>query len=155
MKLSATLFAAVAVVMSSVSLAQAQFPMPTVPMPGSIHSGYPMPGSHLGRPGYPVIVTPNQFDGLTPWGGVNTRNDQINNTYFDYGRNASQHNGTRRMVNRPVYDSYGRVTGYEQGYEWNNSFTGQLHSDITTVTNNGLGGNHQSRRQTSNRTSGK
>ena len=93
------------------------------------------------RPSYPQFVTPSQVTGVNPWtGGLNTGNMQLNNTYFDYGRNGSQYNGTRRWVNRPVYDSYGRITGHQQGYVWNNSITGQEHGDLNTRTPNGLGG---------------
>ena len=158
MKLSQTLVAAIVVALGSVGLAQAQhYPMPIVPMPGpsiTVPDGRIYPGgirntrsiTHpITYPGYnrishPVYITPERFNGYTPWGGINTRNHQVNNTYFDYGRNGSQYNGTRRWINRPVYDTYGRVTGYQQGHVWNNSITGQEHGNVNTVTPNGHGG---------------
>ena len=93
---------------------------------------------------YPVLVSPNEISGINPWtGGLNTRNGQVDNTYFDYGRNGSQYNGSKRWVNRPIYDSYGNISGYSQGYVWNNSLTGQEHGNVRDVTGNGLGGQHE------------
>ena len=143
MKLSQTIVAAIVVVLGSTGLSQAQSvrPMAVVPMPGG---GVHRLGMHHGgfhhRVSHPVYITPERFNGYTPWGGINTRNQQVNNTYFDYGRNGSQYNGSRRWVSRPVYDSYGQVTGYQQGHVWNNSLTGQEHGNVTTVTPNGHGG---------------
>ena len=104
--------------------------------------GHRAPAPYWGsRPSYPHFVTPSQVTGINPWtGGLDTGNLQVNNTYYDYGRNSSQYNGTRRWVNRPVYDGYGNVTGYQEGYVWNNSFTGQEHAHLNTRTPNGLGG---------------
>ena len=105
------------------------FPTPIVPMPGQR---------------YPVYVSPNRISGINPFtGGLNTRNEQVDNTYFDYGRNQSQYNGTKRWVNRPIYDGYGNVTGYTQGYVWRNSFTGKESGNVRDVTNNGLGGQNE------------
>ena len=136
MKLSQTLVAAIVVVLGSAGLAQAQWvrPMGVFPMPGG--------GIHH-RVSHPVYVTPQRFNGYTPWGGINTRNHQVNNTYFDYGRHGSQYNGSSRWVNRPVYDTYGRLAGYQQGHVWNNSLTGQEHGNVTTVTPNGHGGQNE------------
>ena len=115
-----------------------------------VSHGYHHGGHHIVRPmlhhhrvSHPVYVTPQRFNGYTPWGGINTGNHQVNNTFFDYGRNGSQYNGSSRWVNRPVYDTYGRVTGYQQGHVWNNSHTGQEHGNVTTVTPNGLGGQNE------------
>lgn len=148
MKLSATIIAAVVVVLGSAGLAQAQFPTPIVPMPGTqvfpehraYWDGTRMVRGVMPRVSGPVLVSPERFNGYTPWGGINTRNEQVNNTYFDYGRNGSRYNGSRRWVNRPVYDSYGRIVGYQQGEIWNNSLTGQEHGNVKTVTPNGHGG---------------
>ena len=86
-------------------------------------------------------VTPNQLTSVNPWtGGLNTANQQINNTAYTPGRLQSAGNGTGRFVNRPVYNSFGQITGYQQGYVWNNSLTGQEHGQVNTVTPNGLGG---------------
>lgn len=101
-------------------------------------------GGFYGRPSVPVYGTPSVVTGRNPWtGGWNTGNHEINNTYFDYGRNGSQYNGSKRWVNRPVYDNYGNITGYQRGYVWNNSMTGQEHGNVTTTTPNGVGGEHQ------------
>ena len=149
MKISQTIFAALVVVLGSTGFAEAQYvrPMGIVPM----HGGMPVHGMHHGgfyhRVSHPVYITPERFNGYTPWGGINTRNHQVNNTYFDYGRTGSQYNGSRRWVNRPVYDTYGRVTGYQQGYVWNNSLTGQEHGNVNTVTPNGHGGTLQTSTQ--------
>lgn len=98
-------------------------------------------GGFYGRPSVPVYGTPSVVTGYNPWtGGWNTGNTEVNNTYFDYGRGGSQHNGSKRWVNRPVYDNYGNITGYQRGFVWNNSFTGQEHGNVTTTTPNGMGG---------------
>jgi len=108
------------------------FPTPIMPMPRHQH---------------PVYVTPNEFAGFNPFtGGLNTRNGQIDNTYFDRGRSGSQYNGSKRWVNRPIYDAYGNVSGYSQGHVWNNSLTGQEHGNVRDVTNNGHGGQHETAR---------
>lgn len=130
--------------------AAAQGPFYTGPSPQVIQDGY-RPGGQLVSPvmpfpgrQFPVHVTPNEFSGYNPYtGGWNTRNRQIDNTYFHYGRNGSQHNGTKRWVNRPIYDAYGNISGYSQGYVWNNSITGQEHGNVRDVTRNNTGGEHE------------
>lgn len=113
----------------------------------SLERHYTMPMIPMPRQQYPVYVTPNEFAGINPWtGGLNTRNGQIDNTYFDHGRNGSQYNGSKRWVNRPIYDARGNISGYTQGYVWRNSFTGQEHGNVRDVTNNGLGGEHETAR---------
>lgn len=93
------------------------------------------------RPSRPVHVGPTRVTHYNPWTGrVDTHNNQINNTAFDFGRNQSMNNGTRRVVNRPVRDAWGNITGYERGVVWNNSFTGQEHGETTIVRPNGTGG---------------
>lgn len=94
------------------------------------------------RPSRPVYVTPDRVTHYNPWtGAVHTHNEQINDTAFDWGRNESRNNGTRRYVNRPIRDAWGNVTGYERGWVWNNSLTGQEHGETTVVRPNGSGGN--------------
>ena len=82
---------------------------------------------HYAQPRHPSIVTTPSFNGYNPWGGIDTRNTQVDNTYFAPGRDASRYNGSARYVNRPVYDNYGRVVGQERGTEWYNPSTGQVH----------------------------
>lgn len=118
---------------------------PTVPAGGMIgtpaYSPMPVYPSYPQRVSGPVYVTPTQFNGYNPQtGGWDTRNTQVNNTYYDQGRNASRYNGTSQYVRRPVYDSYGRVVGYEQGQVWRNTYTGQEHGDLKTYTPNDTGG---------------
>jgi hypothetical protein len=43
-------------------------------------------------------------------------------------------------VNRPVYDNWGNLRGWERGTEWTNSFTGQTHKDTQIYTPNNIGG---------------
>ena len=105
-----------------------------------IVSPSPMPIQPV--PQYPHIVTQPRFDGWSPW-GINTRNEQIDNTYFMGNRGSSLYNGSGRYVNRPVYGSHGQIVGYERGLVWNNSVTGQEHGDLTRVTDNGMGGQLQ------------
>lgn len=121
------------------------FSPPVQPVVGGHHPGhFTMPIIPMPRQQYPVYVTPNEFAGINPWtGGWNTRNGQIDNTYFDHGRNGSQYNGSKRWVSRPIYDAYGNVSGHSQGYIWNNSITGQEHGNVRDVTNNGQGGQHE------------
>ncbi|MEM7455046.1 MAG: hypothetical protein AAF456_11910 [Planctomycetota bacterium] len=116
---------------------------PMVGMPGYYDPGYRGPYWDPYRPSLPVAATPNVITGYNPWtGGWNTANTQVNDTRFDFGRDMSANNGSRRWVNRPVYDAWGNITGYQQGYVWNNSFTGQEHGHLNTVTPNGMGGDH-------------
>ena len=88
------------------------------------------------------MTTPS-FNGYNPWGGIDTRNTQVDNTYFAPGRDASRYNGSARYVNRPVYDNYGRVVGQERGTEWYNPSTGQVHGNKQVYTPNGSGGTNQ------------
>ena len=108
------------------------------------------PPQHLppyhGRISNPVYVTPDRITGINDQtGGYDTGNQQVNDTYFDHGRNESINNGTKRFVRRPVYRN-GQVVGYEEGYVWNNSRTGQEHGELKTVTPNDKGGVHEQAR---------
>ena len=125
------------------------YPQPTVvpsyPSPG-VQPSYPRPivsGPQVypPQPQYPVVVTPNQFNGYNPnTGGINTSNTQIDNTAFDPYRNNSQFNGSKRWVsNRPIYKN-GQIVGYQQGWVWNNSVTGQEHGTVKNFTPNEHGG---------------
>lgn len=103
--------------------------------------GMSIGGGGWQRPSRPVHVGPTHVTGYNPWtGAVHTHNNQINNTAFDFGRNQSMNNGTRRVVNRPVRDQWGNITGFERGVVWNNSFTGQEHGQTTITRPNGTGG---------------
>ncbi len=125
---------------------------PTVPAGGVIGTpafapgyapgfGVPAQTIYPGRVSGPVYVTPTQFNGYNPQtGGWDTRNSQVNNTYYDYGRDASRYNGTSQYVRRPVYNSAGQVVGYEQGEVWRNTYTGQEHGNLKTYTPNNTGG---------------
>ena len=115
-------------------------PYPT-PQPNPVTYPTPVNGAY---PSFPVHVTPVRFDGVNPFtGGVDSRNEQVNNTYYDPFRDASKNNGTRRFVRRPIYDSQGNVTGYQEGHVWTNSVTGVEHGELKNVTDNGLGGKHE------------
>ena len=93
---------------------------------------------------YPVYVTPNEVIGVNPQtGGLDTQNRQIDNTAYQYGRNESKNNGTRRWVRRPIYNSQGQVVGYQEGWVWRNTYTGQEHGDLVNYTPNGQGGVNQ------------
>lgn len=90
---------------------------------------------------FPVYVTPNVIVGINPvTGGVDTQNRQIDNTAYQYGRHESQFNGTKRWVRRPVYNAQGQVVGYQEGWVWINSYTGQEHGEMVNYTPNGQGG---------------
>ena len=70
---------------------------------------------------------------------------------FQQGREQSKYNGTQRFERRPVYGANGRIIGYQQGQVWQNSITGQEHSDMTSYTpnqHNGVHGTHTQRIQT-------
>lgn len=99
-----------------------------------------------GRPIYPqhpVYVSPDRFDGINPHtGGIDTKNEQIDNTYYDPNRESSKYNGTRRWVQRPIYGANGQITGYQEGYVWTNSVTGVEHGELKNVTQNDKGGKH-------------
>lgn len=89
-------------------------------------------------------MSENRFKGINPHtGGIDTQNEQVNNTYYDPSRAASEHNGTKRWVRRPVYGANGQVTGFEEGYVWRNSVTGVEHGNLKTVTENNQGGVHE------------
>lgn len=113
---------------------------------------YPVPGQHYqtpiwAYPQHPVIVTRNEISGINPYTGrYDTRNQQVENTYFDPTRNQSRQNGTQRYVNRPVYNQNGQIVGYERGYVWNNTYTGVEHKELKVVTDNGEGGIHEQER---------
>ncbi|MEO0531827.1 MAG: hypothetical protein AAF266_14825 [Planctomycetota bacterium] len=93
------------------------------------------------RPSRPVYVTPDRVVNYNPWtGAVDTHNHQVNDTAFDVGRDMSRNNGSRRWVNRPIRDAWGNITGYERGWVWNNSITGQEHGETTVVRPNASGG---------------
>ena len=95
-------------------------------------------------PQFPVSVSPDRFDGINPiTGGINTKNEQIDNTYYDPNRESSKYNGTRRWVQRPIYGSNGQITGYQEGYVWTNSVTGVEHGELKNVTKNNKGGTHE------------
>ena len=111
------------------------------PMP---HYGHPAPYPHWSQPRQPSLVSHNQFRNYNQYGGIDTWNQQVDNTYFAPGRESSRYNGTMRQVDRPVYDNWGRVIGREQGTEWYNPSTGQTHGDKSILTPNGSGGVHES-----------
>jgi len=113
-----------------------------VPLGSGNRLNIPLPGQRFQRPlGY---QTPTQVLGYGPRGEIHTGNGQVMGSAYTPGRNVSQLNGSRRNVNRPVYDSFGNIVGYQQGTVWNNSLTGQEHGNVTTYTPNGTGGTHQS-----------
>jgi hypothetical protein len=93
---------------------------------------------------YPVYVSPDQFNGYNPYTGrPNTKNEQVDNTYYDQNREASKFNGTRRWVRRPIHNAQGQVVGYQEGYVWTNSVTGVEHGELKNVTPNNQGGEHE------------
>lgn len=102
------------------------------------------PPRHWNRPNRRFVTTP-QVTHFDPWSGtVHTQNQEVFESVSDFGRDQSRNNGTMRRVNRPIYDHFGNLTGYEQGVEWRNSLTGQRHHETvkTTVNNNPWGGVH-------------
>ena len=123
------------------------YPPGTMIYPGNqvIYPGNPVyPGYPYYRPSVPAVVTPNAITGVNPQtGGLNTGNTQLNNTYFDPFRDQSQFNNSRRWEQRPVYNTFGQLTGYQQGWVWNNSVTGQEHGNLQTYTPNQFGGVHE------------
>ncbi len=93
------------------------------------------------QPAQIQFQSPQQISGFNPWtGGWNTQNSNISTTVFTPGRDQSRFNGSARPVNRPVYDSWGNLRGWERGTEWTNSMTGQTHKDTQIYTPNGIGG---------------
>ncbi len=110
---------------------------PVISMPPTRPLYPPVPSS------YPVIVAPQQPVGVNrQTGGIDTAGSQVNNTAYDRDRFHSQFNGTKRYVSRPVRDRYGRIVGYQKGWVWNNSRTGQEHGDVESYTPNKHGGVH-------------
>lgn len=92
------------------------------------------------RPSVPVYEGPTQISGFNPWTGqVDTHRQSINNTASDFGRNFSRFNN-RQVVNEPVRDMFGNITGYKRGTTWTNAITGQKHGNITIDRQNGTGG---------------
>ena len=86
-------------------------------------------------------VTPNQATGINSQTlGIDTSSAQVMDSAFHPDREQSKYNGTRRYVNNPVYGPNGNITGYEQGYVWQNSTTGQWHRDTKVVTPNSSNG---------------
>jgi hypothetical protein len=118
-----------------------------IPLGGGNRLNVPLPGQRFRqRPMFqpPGYQTPTQVLGYGPNGEVYTGNGQVAGSAYTPGRNLSQHNGTQRVVQRPIYDNFGNVVGYQEGTVWNNSLTGQEHGNMTTYTPNGSGGSHQS-----------
>lgn len=114
-----------------------------VPGPGGPRVMPPATGQYIpvSEGQYPVYVTDNKITGINPeTGGYDTENRQIDNTVNQIGREESKKNGTMRWVQRPVHNSQGQVVGYQEGYVWINSYTGQEHGELTNYTPNDLGG---------------
>jgi hypothetical protein len=110
--------------------------------PSQPYPGYQYPVQYPAQ--YPVYVSPDQFNGYNPYtGGSNTKNEQVDNTYFDPNRESSKNNGSRRWVRRPIHNAQGQVVGYQEGYVWTNSITGVEHGELKNVTANGHGGEHE------------
>jgi hypothetical protein len=106
-----------------------------------VYPQYPLP--YYPRPSVPAIVTPTAPIGVNPFtGGLDTTNTQVDDSFFDPGRDAARFNGTMRDVDRPIYDPYGNLIGRQSGTEWYNPQTGRWHGDLTNVTPNGSGGLH-------------
>ena len=83
----------------------------------------------------PAIVTPNVVNNYDPYTGtIVSSNTQIDHSAFDPNRNLSMNNGTLRNVRRPIYDQMGNFVGYSEGQVWNNSVTGQEHSNLNNTT---------------------
>ena len=103
------------------------------------------------RPGMvgnqPIYQSPGQVLGYGPQGQIYTGDGQVMGSAFAPGRNMSQHNGTQQVVQKPMYDNFGNIVGYQSGTVWRNSLTGQQHGNMTTYTPNGSGGHHQSTTQ--------
>lgn len=118
-------------------------PYPT-PSPQPVPQPQPQPHPGFIPPSqgqYPIYVTPNEVVGVNPHtGGLDTQNRQIDNTVLQHGRNESQNNGTKRWVRRPIHNAHGQVVGYQEGWVWNNSYTGQEHGELVNYTPNGQGG---------------
>ncbi len=122
-----------------------QYPQGMVTYPGNTYPGntYTTYYPPYYRPSVPVAGTPSTITTYNPQtGGWNTASSQWNNTYWDPGRNASQYNN-RRWVQRPVYNTMGQITGYQEGWVWNNAWTGQEHGNVQTYTPNATGGVNQ------------
>jgi hypothetical protein len=85
-----------------------------------------------------VAYSQTRVDNIDPFGRVNTSGTTLHSSATDPYRESSKHNGTMRQVNRPKFDAYGNIVGYEVGVEWTNSVTGETHGDTKVVTNNGL-----------------
>jgi hypothetical protein len=108
-------------------------------MPGQIIYPQPWPGVTI--PQQPAVITPNTVTSWNPQtGGWNTANTQLDNTVWAPSRNIQ---ANQRWERRPVYDTFGRLTGYQEGWVWNNVFTGQEHGNLNTYTPNQMGGVHQ------------
>ena len=87
-------------------------------------------------------MSPNVYNGINnQTGGVNTSNSQVADSAFANGREQGKVN--RRWVRRDVRDGSGRVIGYQQGWVWNNAFTGQEHSEMQGFTPNSSNGIHK------------
>lgn len=96
--------------------------------------GLPNPGWRPNR----RIVTKPTVTHVDPWTNtIHTQNHEVFESVNDYGRDASRNNGTMRRVNRPIFDNFGNLVGYEQGVEWRNSLTGQRHHETVKTTVNG------------------
>ena len=92
-------------------------------------------------PPQPIYVAPPTISGWNPHtGGLNTSSTTALSSVFDPGRTQAMSNGTLTQVNRPLYDSQGRLIGQQTGVEWFNPLTGRVHGNLQNTTANNLGG---------------
>lgn len=143
LKLNRIAFATLIALGGLVAEASAQnmvVPGPNGPMVVPANPGM-APAMHPHHPSHPAYLTPEQISGYNPQtGGFDTSSMQINNSAFDHGRNESMNNGTKRWVRRPIYDPFGNVCGYQEGWQWYNSYTNQMHGSFMNYTPNQMGG---------------
>jgi hypothetical protein len=89
-----------------------------------------------------VANSATRIDSVDGFGRINTSGTTVHSSATDPYRESSRYNGSMRRVNRPKFDAYGNIVGYEVGVEWTNSVTGETHGDTKVVTNNGLNVNN-------------
>src|SRR5437867_1608734 len=97
-------------------------------------AGLVLAGASVAHAQNPVVVDTGRRvsgAGYDPWNDrvtVNTDRTRVRASAFDSDRSNADP-GSLHYVNNPILDAYGRVIGYERGWQWTSN--GVPHGDLT------------------------
>ncbi|MFO0864173.1 MAG: hypothetical protein U0744_05880 [Gemmataceae bacterium] len=126
------------VALFAVSVASAQYPQVVVrPARPVIGLANPLAVTPI----QPFLPPVQQSLSIQPngTGGFNTNGTTVHQSALDPFREISKLNGSMQTTQQPIF-SNGQLVGYAVKETWQNSVTGQQHSNTVTVGNNHLGG---------------